>query len=161
QPFVVAYAIQAAFVVWLQVALLAAAAPPATFYAQQMALWLWLIVTALVVYGVWQGQAWATRAYPASEGFLTLLSLLATIQWTQTAGGPDFQVPLAILAAWLLCNGVLLGLVWRGRRQRSQATRAVEAGFAAVALLAMVGWAAFTGVSLGDYAGWAGVMAVL
>lgn len=77
---------QSLFIVWLLIVLLLMAEPPATFQAQQFILVLWMAGNSAVVYGVWRGWTWANRALALSEGALTLLSLLAALQWAQYAG---------------------------------------------------------------------------
>ncbi len=156
-----AHGAQCAFALWLLIVLASTPNPPATFQVQTLVLWTWVFGNSAVVYGVSRGQSWARRALPYSEGFLTLLSLLATIQWAQTAGAPGFQVELVILTFWFMSTAVLVYRFWRGRVRGSRVARGIESAFTLVAALAMIVWAAFVGVEVGDCAGWAGALAIL
>lgn len=80
--------VQCAAVIWLWGLLLTNPDVPGVLQLEQTTLILWMVTNSVALLRAWRGRG--ERMLQLSEGFLTLLSMLALLQWAGYAGNPNF-----------------------------------------------------------------------
>jgi hypothetical protein len=115
------HALQSIFVFWLLIVLRRTAEAPPTLQVQQLVLIAWAVGNTVIVYGVWRARGWANPALRISEGFLTLLSMLALIQLAVTGGSASSPVPDYVAWAGLFATvNLILGAAFSYRVAREE-----------------------------------------